>query len=380
LFAKNLYLTFPTFYQLANSKATIHEVGHMLGHMYDLDQDTGRLADTCVMIQNHYSTTDPICTVRQFCDKHACNVYANTFTTSKIFVKRSPDLNNDSKNSNLEISLKSNKNEYFQMEPIWVTVQIKNVGSDIDSVDLIGSIDLLPNFIISNAGGLQLSYHYFVVSHGAQHLIKLQPNEQTSFDMELSIGYGDISVSEKYHLLSYFSEDKYNAKIKFYNYLNHESAISNDIEFTVKAPTGVEFDNFNNLVNTVKKYDITSPDWKSYIKELKDFFTNNQSSIYSEEMYFNYIYQSVMQQKDRNIFNLKFIEECKAFFDKYPNSFYSENILKSLLPPYIRMLKISKQSFYDFLNELINKYPNTKVQTAASKLYNDKKFIKHFYK
>ena len=55
----------------------------------------------------------------------------NNFFLLNCSISKTPnnfDLTKVNNKSNLEINIVSNKSEYYQLEPVWITVQIKNIG------------------------------------------------------------------------------------------------------------------------------------------------------------------------------------------------------------------------------------------------------------
>ncbi|MDD5363117.1 MAG: hypothetical protein PHN88_13365 [Ignavibacteria bacterium] len=58
------------------------------------------------------------------------------------------DINKSYKKSNIGINITSDKSEYSLLEPVWITVQFKNTGANVDSIDVFGELELYPKFLV----------------------------------------------------------------------------------------------------------------------------------------------------------------------------------------------------------------------------------------
>jgi len=387
IFTHNIQYDYSSFFWLARSKTIIHEIGHMIGYLWDNEPHSGRLADTCVMHQGEYSTTNPICRFQQFCDNCACEIYENDYFVNKRKSNILSKIIKTDKKSNIEINILSNKSEYLKLEPVWITVQMKNTGSDVDSVNLHESMELLPKFVVTDMKGNVLNYKYISFEYGPPKYIKLNSNEIINYDIELLLGYGDKLLSEKHPFKyipgSYFSEGNYSVLIDFDNDYKKGTISSNKINFSVKSPENNELLVFNDILKINRQYDSDKIAWGDYIGAIKDLYNTN--SIYSEEILLNSIYPvcwlqgSFSNTKNNYLFNKGLIEDCKTFFDKYPNSGYCNMLLKEFLSPYVRISKKSRNDVDNFLNALIEKYPSTKIYDAAIKLKSEGVFLNSLF-
>lgn len=191
-------------------------------------------------------------------------------------------------------------------------------------------------------------------------------------------------IKDLFRPWTYFSKGIYAVILNFHNTydaVDYELFQSNKINFEVKLPGNAELKVFNKLLDINKIYDVEHLSWENYINNLNKLYEENKNSIYSEEIYINCFYGPIIAQvgpspkEITKMFNEKFVDKCKAFLNKHPNSFYSEEILYALLPPYARIFNKSKQDVTNFLNELMKKNPNTKIQSAALKYLRDNKYI-----
>jgi hypothetical protein len=315
----------------------------------------------------------------------------NNFFLLHCSISKTPntfDLTKVNNKSNFEINIVSNKSEYYQLEPVWVTVQIKNIGTNVDSINIQNSLDLLPKFFVTDSIGNKLSYQYLFFRYRKPNYIKLMKDEQTSYDVELSLGFSEnkLGVTKQLYLPRfYFSKGKYSVILQLTSdfEMRKEMMHSNKIEFTVKPPENYELNIFNRLIEISKIQDVKSTDWDEYLTGLKNLYDSSQYNIYSDEIFYNYVFVTDVMSTNkeyRRFFTDNFINDCTAFFDKYPDSFYSENILESFITPYIHLLNKSKQDVSDFLDTLINKYPDTKIQKAALNLSGNNEFFDSHFK
>jgi hypothetical protein len=267
--------------------------------------------------------------------------------------------------SNFEINISSDKNEYSQLEPVWITIKVKNISLRADSLYNFDYVeDLLQRLTVSDSNGNKLKYHYYFIDK-LQTFLKFDVNEEKSFDVELSLGYSENRLGEKFSPIyippAYFSEGK----------------------FSVKQPQGNDLILFNRLKDISKTYDVKFRDWESYIYDLKKLYSDNPDNIYSEEIFYNCLFIINMLQvhskpEYRKYINEEFLDEIKTFIGKNPNTLYNERIIQ-MIPFYVRNLNISKQYITEFLNSLIEKYPNTKAQFIALKYLKDEKYIDRFF-
>lgn len=318
----------------------------------------------------------------------------NNFFLLHCSISKTPNnigLTKANNKSNFEINIVSNKSEYYQLEPVWITVQIKNTGTNVDSINIQNSLDLLPKFLVADSLGNKLSYHYFFIDYGKPNYIKLKKDEQMSYDVELSLGFSENKLVDTKHLYlprSYFSKGKYSVLLQITSDFEMRKEIlhSNKIEFTVKPPENYELNIFNRIIEISKIQDAKSTDWDEYLSDLKNLYDSSQYNFYTDEIFYNYVYITDILQcnlsdkKYRRFFTDDFIYDCLMFFDKYPNSFYNEKILESFITPYIYVLNKSKQNVSDFFDTLMNKYPDTKIQKAALNLSGNNEFINSHFK
>ncbi|MDD5363118.1 MAG: hypothetical protein PHN88_13370 [Ignavibacteria bacterium] len=230
-----------------------------------------------------------------------------------------------------------------------------------------------------------LKYHYFLADYATPNIIKLEKNEQKSYDIELSNAYGNIQLMGKYRPRAYFSEGKYSVMLKHGTDYLKEIIYSNKIEFSSKTPENNDLNIFNRLIYICKIYDVKFTDWENYNNDLKRLYYDNNSNIYSEEIFYNYFQNTLMildipeHKEYGKLFNDRFIGECEAFLDKNPDTYYSGKILEGLLPNYVRRLNKSKAEAYYYLKGLMNKYPNTKIHSAVINYLSNTKYINRFF-
>jgi hypothetical protein len=300
------------------------------------------------------------------------------------------DINKSYNKSNFEINITSNKSEYSQLEPIWLTIQIKNISPNADSLDLYNDMDFLNCSIVTNMYGKRLKYRPFALIERGPNFIKFENNEQKTFYVELSDGYGENILGGGNRILfkprSYFSEGKYSVVQNIINRETKERFYSNKIEFLVKFPENNDLNIFNRLIEIDKNYDVKKSMWNNYIEDLKNFYYKNKNNNYSDEIFYNYLrtilyVQAFPEDKGfKNFFSDGFIDECKAFIDENPDSYYCEKIIEDLLPCYVTGLNKTKLEAYYFLKDLMGGHPDTKIESAVLKYLGNEKYINHFFR
>lgn len=300
------------------------------------------------------------------------------------------DINKSYNKSNFEIIITSNKKEYSQLEPIWLTIQIKNDSPNADSLDLYNDMDFLNFSIVSNIYGKRLEYKPIALIERGPNFIKFENNEQKTFYVELSDGYGENIFGGGNRILfkprKYFSEGKYSVVQNIINRETKERFYSNKIEFLVKSPENSDLNIFNRLIEIDKTYNVKTPMWNNYIEDLKNLYYKKKNNNYSDEIFYNYMHTILYVQafpEDRgfkNFFSDGFIGECKAFINKNPDSYYCEKIIENLLPHYVTGLNKSNLDAYFFLKDLMGGHPGTKIESAVLKYLSNEKYINHFFR
>ena len=173
-----------------------------------------------------------------------CNFAFLSCSKKNVSDTSNPNVIDSNVNSKFEINILSNKNEYYQLEPVWMTIQIKNTSPNVDSIDIHDNIELLPGFRVTDKNGNELIYHYNLGLYGRPNFIKINGNGQISFDVELSMGFGENNLGEhlraKYYPITYFSKGKYSVTLHYRKALNKEMLQSNKINFEVKLPENDE--------------------------------------------------------------------------------------------------------------------------------------------
>jgi hypothetical protein len=282
----------------------------------------------------------------------------------------------DSSESNFEIKIVSDKKEYYQLEPVWITIQVKNIGANIDSFRYFANNEFLHGMTVEDKNNNQLQCKYPLIEYASERLIRLNSNEQKSIVVGLNSGFGENELLYQYKPKYYFSPGKYLVKLKYYDGFHNKMMLPNNIEFSVKPPKKDALKIFNRIIEINKTYNVKPPNWNDFIKDIKKLYDNNQHNIYSEVLLFNCAQNCIYE----NYNNEKFINESKVFFDKYPDSYFNETMIESFVVSCAKGLKKQKQDVIDILNEIIAKHPNTKLHEAVLNLLNYDEFMNHLFK
>lgn len=275
--------------------------------------------------------------------------------------------------SNFEVNIESNKKIYLQLEPVWITVTIKNTGASIDSLIIYDKNEFLHQMFVKDSSGLPVIDKYPLVEYGNGKIIKLNSKEQVSFDVGLYRGFGDNKLLYLFSPFYYLSNGKYSVLLKFCDEPAHKIVTSNKTEFTVKQPQGNDLTVFEQLIELINSIDKKSPNSVEFAKGLKNIYDNNKKSIYSENILYNYL-------DKENFSNENLIEEFNNFFNKYPNSCYSDDLIRKLSFAYVKNLKKSEQELINLLNDIIKRYPNTKLSNSASNFLNDERLMNRLFR
>jgi hypothetical protein len=345
--------TYPSFGNAAVEKTLTHEMGHMLGLMPDGDIHTGRYADTCVMYQGHFYLNDPVLVFCTFCDKHCCDVYNNSFG------RIAGNMNNA---SNFDMIISMNKKNYLSLEPIWVTIKIKNNSSHIDSLENLNDVELLKQLILKSTKGERIQYHGLIAFYAFSVWTKFSPNEELTYDIEINNGYGNVTIDKPiaHSTNAYFDQGEYTISSYFYQGINPFN--SNQLSFMVNVPVGTEAEVFNQLVDIYKKHGEKVTNYSKKADELKNLYDKYPQSIYSEQI-FNH-YSGIMAFNMSNL-TASFLDDCITFFQKHPDSYYSHKILRNCIRAFVKINGKDKTKLISFLENIKQQFPSSKISENA---------------
>ncbi len=372
-----LWDKYSSFLGKAKEKCVTHEIGHHIG-MFEHETDTGCYASSCVMKQHHYEEGDPVLEKCHFCDYHTCWLHHRFINGLRY--RNIPTFNSysgvSSNSSNIKISISSSKNEYLELEPVWLIIKIKNEGGDLDSIQLYEKYDLLEKLEIITSDQLKLPYHSLFVEHELKY-IKMQPDEELSYDIEISEGFGNVMLSDRvnHSPRSYFSEGQYN--IQSHYKTSKGISHSNTLKINIKKPEEPELKAFNDIIDIYQNHGIKIRDYLKASQELETFIKENSTSVYCEQAFYYYMYTIILHKE---LLNKNFIDNCLWFFGNFQNSFYSYDILKRSLRPFVKINGKSQDKLMEYLRNLVEKYPRTKIGYAAESFLTNVEYIQNILK
>jgi len=246
----------------------------------------------------------------------------------------------------VEAKLNLYKNEYLVREPIWVKIQVTNVGKEAGKFSFV-SFDGL---VIKDSKGK----NYPSNTTWEYSPIGIKPNETREQEFEVLLaGYG--LPEDSFHVRWYLSPEKYTV---FYSL--RKDVKSEVCTFVVSMPKGDELEAMNLLK---KSYDLFIE------KKYNDCLTKLNQIIqeYPQSNYAPYaVFQKVSLYRIGAIEDLnKTIESYNQMVNSYPNSREAVEVLSSLVHYY--KTKPDIPGLITCLNDLIKKHPDTEVAKEAQK-------------
>lgn len=260
------------------------------------------------------------------------------------------------------------KDNYLEAEPIIFTIKFANNDPIIDSVniDFISQYcsyirincetqkrKIFTNFLISDNFGI--AYQKFL------------PKQQVVWVRDLSNTYGDVEL--KYSLNGrslYLSEGRYSIKYEI------DSLLSNELVFNIEKPNGRDFEAFEKLIRAYQIND--GKPWTMDSILLKrdiyyDVAVNYPESVYFKEAVFRYNEETEYLHVDKLD-----IELDKQFLEKYPETYFTVTILKTLSTG-IYKFEGGEIPVNDYLNYIQSKYPNMGISRVAKQILEEKTYL-----
>jgi len=255
--------------------------------------------------------------------------------------------------SHIKYVITLNKTQFVEGEEIMINIKFINEGHETDSLININEIEILKGLFIKDSHGNNSDYTGPVELK--EKNIVLNPREEFSISSPLKFYRAHAAVC----LFRYFPKDTYNIK-GYYN--NGKTFLeSNEINFKVIAPFGVENEVFREVLEINK---ISPIDSAQYIINRYDYLLKNHpSSLYIDEIFLNAIIQ-------RRITSIKYdstlIQDCLWFIEKNPNSKHIDFAINEAAE--ILYYKYGgKDAAINFLLNLKNSYPNSQISFEAQK-------------
>jgi len=261
-----------------------------------------------------------------------------------------------------------NKTEFFEGEPIWVTIKIKNIGYSRDSLPMLNEDFLTRSLNVMDQNGKIKTYLF---EGEAEYLWKsyriFEPGEEYTLDIELLQSYGDQYEGHKFMLASgCFSEGTYSVESNFKD-VKTLLLRSNKINFVVVKPTGLELEALNTLRSIYQMRDYSDAEIIDKERAYREFYTKYGGSVYTESSL--YYYSAIITVTGIG-YSEAMIGESLAFIEYNPNSSYVGYYIW-LGQKAVEKLRNGKASEIDFLTEVKQKFPDTRAYQEASKFLKD---------
>jgi hypothetical protein len=265
--------------------------------------------------------------------------------------------NKPNKIDNLEFTLTTDKEKYFEGEPVWVNVKVRNIGNNTEKLEFW--YDLINRSLeLENPGGKITDNKYGVFVERLDTYRYLKPDSELTLDLEIQSNFGDGTGKTPGFENRYFIKGEH--KVRFMNKSIYDA---DPIEFTVNEAPEEEkrvYDEFCSICAMAKN--------KSSEEMLDihyNFAVNHKNSRYFELA----VYSMLVNQSSFKM-NMEQLNFCMWYIDNY----YNSNYVKYAISEVIRVsynLKGGKQGALDFLNGVIQKHPNTRASQIALEHLND---------
>lgn len=368
----------PSYETRENAKATVtaHELCHLIGYSSHSDGHEGSYSNCCMASTVLNITANVSCVRDDFhiCDQHAC--YNRCKAQQLILASGHSNLSgNNFQIKNLNSSIFLNKTSYVEGEPIFLTITIKNNAIDIDSISYVDFQEAFNELRVNNSQNKTVFTINDYSTLAKMSYTKIEPNAELSKTIELQEYFGTKTLPQTFYTRSlYFIEGAYTVQ-----YVNKKFP-SNNIEFKIEKPIGLESDVFAKLLvlYSMKEADLKSPEGEKFketlieakfnaIKEIMDSYPAN---LYTEEIYniYNRMSASIGVKEE-------LIDKNLWFIYNYPNSYYLDNILYTTMHA-VYNFRNGETSVNELLTKIINDYPNTAASKIAETLMLTKKYQK----
>lgn len=315
-----------------------------------------------LLILSNFPIYAQVCTA---CDRHCFDFYDNSWGIMAGSMKKA---------SNFEINISMDKKDYLSLEPIWLTVKVKNNSNHTDSLEYLNDIELLQSLNVKDAKEKKLPYHGVMVDYAIPFFAKYGPYEELTYNIEINEGYGNVKLDNRpiaYVPNSYFDDGQYTVS-SFWN-REPETFFSNQLSFNVSSPGGSDFEVFNKLLDIYQSHGERFINYTYKANQLKNIYAQYPQSVYAEQAFNDY---SEIVTYPFDNFKTNFIDECVGFFQRYPDSYYSHKVLVNCVKAFVKINGKDKAKLISFLEEIKQQFPSSKIGESAQKLLQDNEYIK----
>jgi len=255
----------------------------------------------------------------------------------------------------LEAKLELFKTKYLIREPIWVKVQVTNIGDEEGDFYFMTSDRLT----IRDSRGKVYPSNISVEYMGP---VTIRPHETLENEFEITGSYGlpEHRFSKRFpkRWWWYLPPNKYTVyyELSYLLKINVKSPIDS---FEVLEPIGDEIKAMNLLVDS---YDLlTEKKVNEALGKLDQLIHQYPKSVYSPFAWSSKINVYRIYLEDSN----KASTTCNELIEKYPDS--REAIAAIKVMSAIYQTQKDKKGFVNAMNDLIKKYPESDISTEAEK-------------
>jgi len=266
------------------------------------------------------------------------------FYLSSAIGQRGKDLGKPAK---LKAELKLDKPEYLLREPVWVSIEVTNIGNE----DGWFYFNSKTGLVIQDSKGKKYPCKVRV----SQFPVTIKAGETLEDKINLLLDYG-IS-DNKFKLFGYLPPEKYSV---FYNV--KKDVKSNSDTFTVMNPKGDELEAMSLLKESYDSLiEKNEKKWDKSLSKLNELVEKFPTSKYVPCALFQIssIYEIHFKNLDKTLNSYHMI------INHHPNSGEAVKVLSYLV--YYYKTKPDKPGLIKYLNDLIKKHPDTEVAKESQK-------------
>ena len=268
---------------------------------------------------------------------------------------------------NFTFNISTEKDTFCEGEDVIILLNVKNENSYPDSLLFMDDDKFIK---IKDENNNTLLFHGPVVTYAGKYFIHFIPNETKEFIHDAIFDdFGNIIINYNAFILRcYFKSGNYSITYEYYNYDTKEKINSNTINISIIKPEGKNDQAFMDLKTLSKITDSTGIDDKFQIDKIFKYLDMNQESVYYPQIFRKYLF---IRAFDKIKYNYGVINEVENFLKIYNNT-----VIGALSSWYIMDISIKygggKSEAIEKMNELIQKYPNTRVSKKAEELLQSK--------
>ncbi|GEM_PF-1766064 len=273
----------------------------------------------------------------------------------------------------LEISIE--KTSFLEGESIWLTVKFKNMGTKKDSLKNLNEHEILSSIILKDNSGKVANFKGLSTYLLRDRYYLLQPNESVEFNLELTYSYGTekeklpenkVAFAKPY----FFPPGNYNVKIEVSDEDRNLEISSNEIVFSVKEPENIDFEALTELRKIYGMYDVTDNEKEQKIQAYKTFLEKYSKSRYFEQTFNQWV---VTKGLSGVAYSIDIADDIMEFLNQSPNSMYTHSLMWYLADVTTKFAG-GKGKAIELLKTLKKDYPNTRINSAASKILKSDRF------